>query len=352
MVMVAGRDPWHTNLAWVGRSVQIDEVGAVRSGEQGAVMSVIELVGVCKVYREVVALADVDLTVGVGEVVGLLGPNGAGKSTLFEVALGLAAPSAGTVRVLGQRPGSAVRARVGAMLQNAGLPEQVTASELVRLVGRSYPAAVPTDVMLDQVGLAHRCRHEVATLSGGERQRLLLALALVGDPAVLLLDEPTVAMDLDARRRFWEYIRAAATRGTTVLFATHDLEEAESFADRVVLLDRGRVVADAGPAELRRQVSGCVVTLATDAAPEQIATLPGVTAVAPAEGGSRLKEGTARLDVSATDAVSVVVPLVLAGHELTELAVAEADLETAFAWFTGAESDRADSVHVDQGASP
>jgi ABC-2 type transport system ATP-binding protein len=315
-------------------------------------MPVIELSGVTKRYREVVALDGVDLTVGAGEVVGLLGPNGAGKSTLFELALGLAAPSAGTARVLGQRPGGEVRARVGAMLQNAGLPEQVTASELVGLVGRSYPAAVPTDVMLDQVGLAHRARHELASLSGGERQRLLLALALVGDPDVLLLDEPTAAMDLEARRRFWEHVRAAAGRGTTLLFATHDLAEADAVADRVVLLDRGRVVADADPNELKRLVPGCVLMLTTDATPARIATLPGVSAVTPAGGGLRPADGLERFAVSATDAVSVVVPLVRAGYELTELTVIEADLESAFARLTGLDRDRSGGARIEVGASP
>ena len=315
-------------------------------------MPAIELTGVCKRYREVVALDGVDLTVGVGEVVGVLGPNGAGKSTLFELTLGLAVPSAGTARVLGLRPGGEVRTRVGAMLQHAGLPEQVTASELVGLVGRSYPAAVPTDVILEQVGLTHRCRHAVATLSGGERQRLLLALALVGDPEVLLLDEPTAAMDLEARRRFWEHVRAAAGRGTTLLFATHDLAEADAVADRVVLLDGGRVVADADPTELKRLVSGCVVTLATDAAPARIAALPGVRAVTPAGRGPHPADGLERFAVSAIEAVSVVVPLVRAGYELTELTVTEADLESAFARLTGLARDRSAAARSEVGASP
>ena len=312
-------------------------------------MSVVELVGVRKAYRGVVALEGVDLAVGDGEVVGLLGPNGAGKSTLFELVLGLLAPSAGTVRVLGERPGGRARARVGAMLQDAGLPDQVTPSELVRLVGRAYPAAVPTATVLTRVGLTHRRRHEVATLSGGERQRLLLALALVGDPDLLLLDEPTAAMDLEARRAFWEHARAAVGRGATLLFATHDLAEADAVADRVVLLHRGRVVADATPAELKRLVPGCVVTLVTDASPDEIVGLPGVESLEvdhgpPASGGLR------RITVAATDAPSVVVPLVRSGRQLAELTVAEADLETAFARLTGLEPVRSDPVRADAGA--
>lgn len=312
-------------------------------------MSVVELSSVRKVYRDAVALEGVDLAIGDGEVVALLGPNGAGKSTLFELVLGLVAPSAGTVRVLGQLPGGSVRARVGAMLQHAGLPDHVTVIDVVRLVARSYPAAVPPNVVVDQVGLTHRRRHRVATLSGGERQRLLLAIALVGDPEVLVLDEPTAAMDLDARRRFWTHVRAAAGRGATLMFATHDLSEAETVADRVVLFDRGRVVADARPADLKRHVSGCVVTVATDAPPARIAALPGVGAVASARRPRVETKGLPRFAVTASDALSVVVPLVRAGHEVTELTVSEASLAAAFERLTGSDPDRTDPVHIPEG---
>jgi ABC-2 type transport system ATP-binding protein len=329
------------------RSILTTAAGSI----EGRSVAVIELTGVSKVYGDVVALDGVDLEVGTGEVVGLLGPNGAGKSTLFELTLGLAVPSAGMVRVLGQRPGGAVRVRVGAMLQNAGLPEQITVGELVGLVGRSYPTAVQTELLLEQVGLTDRSGCELATLSGGERQRLLLAVALVGDPDVLLLDEPTAAMDVEARRRFWDHVRGATGRGTTVLFATHDLAEADAVADRVVLLDRGRIVADAEPSELKRLVPGCVVTLTSDAAPELIAALPEVRSVALLDGGPN-PEGARRFAVSATGAAEVVVPLVRAGYDLFDLAVEEADLQTAFARLTGLDRDPdATDDHTETGAS-
>jgi ABC-2 type transport system ATP-binding protein len=298
-------------------------------------MSVVELRSVSKRHGEVLALERLDLVVRRGEVVAILGPNGAGKSTLFELLLGLLRPSAGRVRVLGRPPGErSARRRIGAMLQGAGLPEQVRVEELVRLLRSSYPSGLEGDEALRRVGLQARRRHRVETLSGGERQRLLLAMAIVGAPALLLLDEPTVAMDVAARRRFWDQARASVERGATLLFATHDLREADAVADRVVLLHRGRVLADAAPAELKRLVPGHVVTLVTDAPPERIEAWPGVERVVgtiPAP-----SPPLRRLVVSAVDATCVVVPLVRAGHRLVELAVTQPDLETAFTQLTAA----------------
>jgi ABC-2 type transport system ATP-binding protein len=209
-------------------------------------MTVLEMRDVRKDYGGVAALAGLDLTVDAGQVVAVLGPNGAGKTTAFELALGLGRPTSGTVRVLGAAPGSH-RGRTGAMLQGAGLPEQVTVRELVRLIGRSYPVALPVDDVLERTALADRADRTVTALSGGERQRLLLALALIGVPELLLLDEPTAAMDVASRRSFWDQTRRSAADGATVVFATHDLTEASVVADRVVVLAAGRVIADATP---------------------------------------------------------------------------------------------------------
>jgi ABC-2 type transport system ATP-binding protein len=201
-------------------------------------------------YGPVQALHGVSLTVEDGEIVALLGPNGAGKTTTFELALGLIRPTDGDVEVLGHRPGPRALTRIGAMLQTAGLPEDVTVRELVRLVGRSYPAALPMDAVLARCHLDDRADRTVATLSGGERQRMLLAMALVGVPDLLLLDEPTAALDVASRRLFWERARESAADGATILFATHDLTEAAAVADRVVVLRDGRAIADAPPGAL------------------------------------------------------------------------------------------------------
>ena len=202
-----------------------------------------------KHYGATRAVDGVDLAVHRGEVVALLGPNGAGKTTIFELLLGLVRPTSGSVSVLGHPPGT-LRQRVGAMLQSAGLPEQVTVGELVGLMARAYPDPRPVGDVLERTALTDRAGRTVTTLSGGERQRLLLAMALVGAPELLLLDEPTAAMDVASRRAFWRLARACVAEGATILFATHDLPEAEAVADRVVVVAAGRVLVDAQPREL------------------------------------------------------------------------------------------------------
>ncbi len=292
-------------------------------------MSVVELEQVGVRYREIIALGEVDTVVGQGEVVAVLGPNGAGKSTLFEVVVGLVRPTTGSARVLGSAPGGA-RHSVGAMLQHAGLPDQVSVEELVRLVGRSYPTALLPEAVLDRVGLTAKRDRTVGVLSGGERQRLLLAMAIIGEPSLLVLDEPTAAMDLEARASFWERARASVGDGATLLFATHDLAEADAVADRVLVLRGGRLIADAPPAVLKQQVPGVVVSLATDAPSEVVAAWDGIDRVEAMDDGP--PEGGARgLRIWADVAENVVVPLVDAGYRMDRLSVSEADLEDALA---------------------
>lgn len=298
-------------------------------------MAVLELERVGVRYGEVVALDRLDAAVDRGEVVAVLGANGAGKSTLFDVVLGLVRPTDGAVRVFGKAPGGSLRHQVGAMLQTAGLPGQVSVGELVRLVGRSYPASLPVSEVLTRVGLAEKADRTVEVLSGGERQRLLLAMAIVGEPELLVLDEPTAAMDVDARRSFWERTRASVGEGVTLMFATHDLAEADAVADRVLVLQRGRLIADASPAVLKRQVSRVMVTVATDAPHEVIAAWDGVDRVEdPLD--AEVVDGLRKLHVWANAAENVVVPLVQAGYRMRGLSVDEADLEDAFAELTAA----------------
>jgi ABC-2 type transport system ATP-binding protein len=215
---------------------------------------VIEIAGLRKAYGGSRILDGVDLTVRPGEIVALLGPNGAGKTTTVEIVEGYREPDAGAVRVLGEdarRGGPGLRARVGLMLQGgAGLEPRATARDLVRLYAALHDGARDPDALIELVGLATVAGTRVRRLSGGERQRLSLALALVGEPEVLLLDEPTAGMDPEARRATRNLIAALRSEGRTILLTTHDLGDVERLADRVAILHRGRIVAEGSPEEL------------------------------------------------------------------------------------------------------
>lgn len=234
-----------------------------------------------KSFGPVRALAGLELDVRRGETVALLGRNGAGKSTAIGLLLGLDAPDAGSVRLYGESPERAVRAgRVGAMLQEGRVVPRLTVRELVTFVARTYPAPMPVAETLGLAGLTDLAGRRVERLSGGQAQRLRFAVALAGNPELLVLDEPTAALDVEARRAFWESMRAYARRGNTVLFSTHHLEEADAHADRIVVLDRGRVVADNTGEGLRRAAGGSLVAFDLAGRPTgDLADLPGVIAL-------------------------------------------------------------------------
>ncbi|SCL60087.1 ABC-2 type transport system ATP-binding protein [Micromonospora citrea] len=248
--------------------------------------------GVVRTFGDVRAVAGLDLTIGRGERVALLGRNGAGKSTSISLLLGLDEPTAGQVRLFGAAPQRAVRAgRVGAMLQDAKPVPRVTVRELVTFVASTYPKPMPVDEALALAGLGELAGRRVDRLSGGQAQRVNFAVALVGDPDLLVLDEPTAALDVAARRSFWESMRAFTGRGKTVLFSTHYLEEADQNADRVVVIDRGRVVADGTGTDIKQAVGASVVSFDLQGRPEPagLASLPGVLSVAVVDGRVRLR---------------------------------------------------------------
>lgn len=208
-------------------------------------------------YGSLTAVDGLSLRIAPGETVALLGPNGAGKTTAVELLLGLATPDQGQVGLFGGPPGDAVaHGRVGAMLQDAGLPAGVTVTELIRLIGGLYPDPLTLGDALRLCDLEEVADRRVERLSGGQRQRVRLALALAGNPELLVPDEPTAALDVQARRGFWQRMRAGVAAGRTVLFATHRLEEAEAVADRVVVLGRGRLLADGTPTQVTAQAAG------------------------------------------------------------------------------------------------
>jgi len=245
---------------------------------QGAARSAVSLVGVSKDFGNVHAVRDVDLAIEPGEIVAFLGPNGAGKTTTIDMILGLSEPTAGEVSVLGLRPRQAIaRGLVSAVMQTGGLLKDVTVRETVAYTASLFSHTRPVEEVLADAGIAAIRDRKVGKCSGGEQQRLRFAMALLSDPALLLLDEPTTGMDVEGRRTFWSTIRADAAKGRTVMFATHYLEEADQYADRIVLISRGRVVADGTGAEIKALASGRTVRATLpDADTAALAALGGV----------------------------------------------------------------------------
>lgn len=229
--------------------------------QTGGTERAVSFAGAVKTFGAVRAVDGVDLEIGRGETIALLGRNGAGKSTTISLLLGLNAPDAGTVELFGAAPESAVRnGLVGAMLQESRAVPRVTVGELVAFVARCYPAPLPVARALELAGIGDLAGRRVDRLSGGQTQRVRFAVALAGNPSLIVLDEPTAALDVEARHAFWQSMRAYARRGHTVLFSTHYLEEADAHADRIVVIDRGRIVADGTGEQLKRAAGGSLVS--------------------------------------------------------------------------------------------
>ncbi|MGN0128794.1 MULTISPECIES: ABC transporter ATP-binding protein [Micrococcaceae] len=238
----------------------------------------VSLTGLRKTFTtprtKVEAVRGVDLSIQAGQIVALLGPNGAGKTTTVDMILGLTQPSSGSVEVLGLSPHRAVTSgRVSAVLQTGGLLRDMTVRETITVIATMHGQAGRVTQVMDRTGLTAIAKRRVGKCSGGEQQRIKFALALLPDPDVLILDEPTAGMDVMARRDFWENMRSEASSGRTIIFATHYLEEAQNFAERTVLMSHGRIVADGATEELRKLISGRTVS----------ATLPTEQAISQAE---------------------------------------------------------------------
>jgi ABC-2 type transport system ATP-binding protein len=314
-------------------TVELDHVSYAYSGSHSAVP----------------AVQDVSLRVGAGEVVAMLGPNGAGKSTTLLLLLGMLPPRTGTVRLFGDvvtggRAGAAGRVaagrvaagRVGAMPQAGGVPSRSSVGELLEFLHAVYPRPMPVREALALADLGGLAGRTVERLSGGQQQRLRFAMAVIGRPDLLILDEPTAALDVRSRREFWAAIRAYADQGRTVLFSTHNLEEADGNADRIVVLDRGRVIADGTAASVKHRVGVRTVSVATNGICDGgncdsgncdgvFARLPGVVAVADRGG---------RVVLTTTDSDATVLALAAAGL-LRDLEVVGVGLEEAFLSLTG-----------------
>ncbi|MET4922712.1 ABC transporter ATP-binding protein [Streptomyces sp. PSRA5] len=291
--------------------------------ETRATERAVSVEGAVKSFGAVRAVAGVDLDMARGETIALLGRNGAGKSTTINLLLGLDEPDSGRVRLFGDTPERAVRSgRVGAMLQDGGPVRRATVRELVSFVASTYPHPLPVPEALRLAGLTELAARRVDKLSGGQWQRVRFAVALAGSPELIVLDEPTAALDVRARRAFWASMRAYARRGNTVLFSTHHLEEADENADRIVVIDHGRIVADGSGERIKRTVGGGHL-VAFDLAGRGTAglgTLPGVVSV-------EVRGDRARLRTDNSDAT--VMALVGLGR-VRGLEVAHATLEDAF----------------------
>jgi ABC-2 type transport system ATP-binding protein len=282
------------------------------------------LEGVTRRYGPVTAVDGLSLGIGRGQTVALLGPNGAGKTTAVELLLGLIKSDAGTVRLFGGPPADAVAAgQVGVMLQDAGLPQGTTVAELIGLIRGLYPQPLPLAETLQLTDLDGVAGRQVQRLSGGQRQRVRLALALAGDPELLVLDEPTAALDVDARRAFWQRLGGAVAAGRTVLFATHRLEEADAVADRVVVISGGRLVADGTPDQVKAQAAGrSMVSVAADGlAREVLERLPAV---------ERVEADRGRLTLHTSDPDQTVRALLQRAPHVQGLEVTRAGMEQAF----------------------
>lgn len=290
----------------------------------------IELDAVTRRFGTVVAVNDLTLTVQPGEVVALLGPNGAGKSTTTEMMLGLTNPDAGSVRIFGHTPQRATeRGLVGAMLQNGALLDDVRVGDMLRLLHAIQAHPLPLATVVERAGIAELMSASTGKLSGGQAQRVRYAMAIMADPQLILLDEPTVAFDVETRRRFWDDMRAFAAGGRTVVFATHYLEEADEFADRVVMMRHGQVVADGTGAQIKQHAGGRLVSFVADpvaaGAPDaDWAGLPGVTGVQQVGG---------RLQLRSTDSDATLRALLggqLAHVGVHDIEVGAPSLEDAF----------------------
>jgi ABC-2 type transport system ATP-binding protein len=238
----------------------------------------VTLDGVTKRYGEVQAVAGVDLSIRSGEVVALLGPNGAGKSTTLEILLGLVKPDQGSVQLYGTSPVEAIAAgQVGVMLQSGGIIEDAKVRELLDLVAGLHKDPLPVADALQRAGIADLADRTLKALSGGQKQRVRFAMAIVAQPDLIVLDEPTTGMDVESRRDFWASMHTETARGRTVLFATHYLEEADAYADRIVLMRAGRIVADGTAAQIKASVSGRTIRATVPGADlAALAALPGV----------------------------------------------------------------------------
>ena len=291
----------------------------------------IELHGLHKRFGHVHAVKGVDLTIASGEIVAFLGPNGAGKTSTIDMILGLSQPNEGSASVYGMEPRRAISlGLVSAVMQTGGLLKDLTVAETLQYTGSLFTSCQPVDSVLKRAGIADKADRKVGKCSGGEQQRLRFAMALLPDPELLILDEPTTGMDVEGRRSFWTSIRQDAELGRTVLFATHYLEEADAYADRVILIRQGEIVADGTSSQIKALAAGRTVRATLPGADEaKLHEIPGVESV-------ELRGDTVLLHASDSDAVARYL---LTSTPARDLEIIARGLEDAFIALTSDEAE-------------
>jgi ABC-2 type transport system ATP-binding protein len=312
------------------------------TGNTAGVVPAVQIAGVTKDFGSVHAVRGIDLTLDQGEIVAFLGPNGAGKTTTIDMVLGLSHPTTGSVEVLGLQPRQAIaRGLVSAVMQTGGLLKDLTVRETVAYTASLFADAAPVDQVLRTAGIESIAERKVGKCSGGEQQRLRFAMALLSDPALLLLDEPTTGMDVEGRRAFWSAIRADAEKGRTVLFATHYLEEADQYADRIVLISHGRIVADGTGSQIKALAAGRTVRATLPGADtRRLSGLAGVDSV-------DVRGDTVYIHAKDTDEVARYLLTQTSAHDLE---ITARGLEDAFLSLTGDDQD-VTPAPADQGVS-
>jgi ABC-2 type transport system ATP-binding protein len=296
----------------------------------------VDLVGVHKSFGSVRAVRDVSLGVDSGEIVALLGPNGAGKTSTIDMILGLSRPTAGEVSVFGMPPRQAITlGLISAVMQTGGLLKDLTVAETVQYTASLFTRSEPASQVLARAGISGIADRKVGKCSGGEQQRLRFAMALLPDPELLVLDEPTTGMDVEGRRSFWASIRKDAENGRTVLFATHYLEEADAYADRIVLLRHGQIVADGTASQIKALSAGRTVRATLPGASETLLRqIPGVE-------GVELRGDTVLIQARDSDAVARYL---LSQTPARDLEITARGIEEAFLALTGDGNDTAGAV--------
>jgi ABC-2 type transport system ATP-binding protein len=297
----------------------------------GTELPAVRLTGVTKDFGKVRAVRGIDLELEQGEIVAFLGPNGAGKTTTIDMILGLSTPTSGTAEVFGMQPRHAIaRGLVAAVMQTGGLLKDLSVRETVQYTASLFADTKPVDEVLASAGIAAIADRKVAKCSGGEQQRLRFAMALLSDPALLLLDEPTTGMDVEGRRAFWTAIRRDAEQGRTVLFATHYLEEADQYADRIILASNGAIVADGSGSEIKALATGRTVRATVNQ--------PDTTALSALGGVDSVEVRGDQVYVHAKDS-DAVARYLLTQTDARDLEITAQGLEDAFLSLTGRPDD-------------